>query len=231
MSNQPISTFLGIVRAAYRSTKRPTLRPHRLWGGESMLSRRQPVQGIVVVFALIAVAMLASATARAEVIPDLVLKARDVERLLFYAAGRSLAQRFGGVPAVGSCLLEDADDDGMADTWEADHGLDPADPSDAWFDPDDDHTVNLFEFQLESDPHSGATPPTVTVAPKGADFTDVGSAINAVAPGTVIRVAGETYLVNYITFDPLAPCPCSRNHRQPAAFWKFARLRIIPSLA
>ena len=61
--------------------------------------------------------------------------------------------------------------------------------------------VNLFEFQLGSDPNNSATPAVVRVAPSGADHTDVATAIDAVDPGTVIRVAGGSYAVNYRTFS------------------------------
>ena len=61
--------------------------------------------------------------------------------------------------------------------------------------------VNLFEFQLGSDPNNSARPAVVRVAPSGADHTDVATAIDAVDPGTVIRVAGGSYAVNYRTFS------------------------------
>ncbi len=133
------------------------------------------------------------------------LKARDVERMSYYASLRltptGAGGAGGGVAGGNECLFDDADDDGMADSWELDQGFDPADPGDAWFDPDSDEVVNLFEFQLDGDPHNSVTPPFVTVAASGAAFDDVGEAIDAVSPGTVIRVAGGAYFVNYITFS------------------------------
>src|SRR5262245_19307264 len=93
-------------------------------------------------------------------------------------------ESFGSVAP--QCLLPDADDDGMPDSWELAHGLDPNNPDDAWFDSDGDGVINLFEFQLGSDPRDPATPPVATVGPIGADFADVGEAIDRVAPGTVI---------------------------------------------
>ncbi len=47
----------------------------------------------------------------------------------------------------------DADNDGMADGWETDHGLDPTDPTDAAGDPDADGLTNLDEFLGGTDPN------------------------------------------------------------------------------
>ena len=47
----------------------------------------------------------------------------------------------------------DADGDGMPDWWEAEHGLDPSDPSDAALDPDGDGLSNLAELRAGTDPH------------------------------------------------------------------------------
>jgi hypothetical protein len=98
-------------------------------------------------------------------------------------------------------LPADTDDDGMPDDWEWANGLDPNNRDDAWLDPDVDLVINLFEYQLDSNPNDPATPPVVTVAPSGADYTDVTTAIDSVAPGTVIRIAEGFYSVNYQTFN------------------------------
>jgi len=150
---------------------------------------------------LAAVGSLSPAVALAGDVTPQDLKARDVRRALENQLLRYSQETPGGVAGAGDCFLEDADDDGMADSWESARGLDPGNPDDAWFDPDGDEVVNLFEFQLGGDPHNSTSPPGVTVAPSGADFSDVGQAIDGVAPGTVIRVAGGTYNVNYMTFS------------------------------
>jgi hypothetical protein len=47
---------------------------------------------------------------------------------------------------------DDSDGDGIPDDWEAFHGLDPADYTDAFLDPDGDGIATLGEFRLRSDP-------------------------------------------------------------------------------
>ena len=46
----------------------------------------------------------------------------------------------------------DSDSDGMPDSWESAHGLNPADPSDAALDPDGDGLSNALEFVLGTNP-------------------------------------------------------------------------------
>jgi len=62
-------------------------------------------------------------------------------------------QEAGGVPDIASgSPYEEADGDGMADLWEDDHGLDPADPQDGGDDADGDGYTNIEEFLNGSDP-------------------------------------------------------------------------------
>jgi hypothetical protein len=49
-------------------------------------------------------------------------------------------------------IYEDNDGDGMADSWEREHGLDPNDPTDADKDKDGDGLTNLEEYRKGTDP-------------------------------------------------------------------------------
>ncbi len=57
----------------------------------------------------------------------------------------------------------DSDNDGLDDQWEINNGLDPNNPKDAWMDDDQDEVVNLFEFQLDTDPFDASTPVRIVV--------------------------------------------------------------------
>jgi hypothetical protein len=127
-----------------------------------------------------------------------VLRQLDTERAKQNATEKALPSAHVARSPRDLALPSDIDDDGMPDSWETDHSLNPYNPDDAWLDPDGDTVPNLFEFQLGSDPHSSATPPAVNVGVS----SNVAAAINSASPGTVIRVAGGTYSVNYITFSP-----------------------------
>ena len=129
------------------------------------------------------------------------LKQQDIERAMKYERLKNTEVSGSNRHVSPQALPVDTDDDGMPDSWEIANGLNPNDPDDAWFDPDRDEVVNLFEYQLDSDLNNPTTPPVATVAPSGADYTDVETAIDSVAPGTAIRVAGGSYPVNYMTFS------------------------------
>ena len=129
------------------------------------------------------------------------LKKQDIERAMKYEMLKKNKEPCQIKHVLPQTLFIDTDDDGMPDLWEADNGLDPNDPDDAWFDPDGDEVVNLFEYQLGSNLYDPESPQVTTVAQSGADYTDVETAIDAVSPGTAIRIAGGSYNVNYITFS------------------------------
>lgn len=60
----------------------------------------------------------------------------------------------GGYPNYSGQPYADADSDGMPDAWEANHGLDPADSSDAASDANKDGYTNIEEFLNGSDPNA-----------------------------------------------------------------------------
>ena len=64
--------------------------------------------------------------------------------------------RLGLVPYIDP-VLRDSDNDGMLNTWEDEHGLDPTDPEDADDDPDNDGLSNLEEFLLDTNPRNPDT--------------------------------------------------------------------------
>lgn len=47
---------------------------------------------------------------------------------------------------------DDNDNDGISDSWEVTHGLDPFDSNDANIDVDGDNVINLYEFRANTDP-------------------------------------------------------------------------------
>ncbi len=55
---------------------------------------------------------------------------------------------------VEGAVSGDGDNDGMPDSWENEHGLDPDDPGDASEDPDGDGATNLEEYQNGTDPNN-----------------------------------------------------------------------------
>jgi hypothetical protein len=102
-----------------------------------------------------------------------------------------------------TALPADKDDDGMADSWERAKGFSSSNPGDAWLDADNDYVVNLFEYQLGSNPRSASSPPVVTVGTSSAaDYRSLADALNRCPSGSVIHVARGTYRVNYMTFSP-----------------------------
>ncbi|NND54026.1 MAG: hypothetical protein HKN56_03520 [Gammaproteobacteria bacterium] len=66
------------------------------------------------------------------------------------------------VGALALTPAEDADGDNMLDTWEIANGLNPADPTDADLDNDNDLVPNKGEYHLGSDPNDGSSLPPLT---------------------------------------------------------------------
>lgn len=74
-----------------------------------------------------------------------------------YGAGYDSTSGYGLVQAYDALRGTDADNDGMADSWELSHGLNPADPADAFADDDGDGLTNLEEYNAGSDPQNPDT--------------------------------------------------------------------------
>jgi len=93
----------------------------------------------------------------------------------------------------------DNDDDGMDDTWEMENGLDPNDAHDAWQDADNDKVLNLFEFQLITDPNNSNDPVSLDLAPSNVD--DIKNALDQAEGQTVfIRLSEGEYFIRYDKF-------------------------------
>ncbi len=111
------------------------------------------------------------------------------------------AQKHESLPyptVVQSRGLLDADEDGMEDDWELANGLDPNDNRDAWQDMDGDFIINLFEFQLKSNPNLNTSPEITNFDP---DVQSIDGLIGIAEGGTVvIRVPEGDYSPNALHF-------------------------------
>ena len=81
----------------------------------------------------------------------------------------------------------DSDRDGMPDTWEIAHGLNPNDSSDANQDPDGDGFTNLQEYFAGTDPHNATSGLFITLAER------VGSDIRI----SFSSIIGKQYLLEW----------------------------------
>ena len=92
----------------------------------------------------------------------------------------------------------DTDGDGLTDTWELAHGLNPLDPSDASADPDHDGMTNLQEFLAGTDPHDGNSYLKVTsVAPATDGASGFTLQFNAVATKTYSVLCADVLPTNF----------------------------------
>jgi hypothetical protein len=98
---------------------------------------------------------------------------------------------------------DDVDDDGLPNTWEVDHGLDPRDSADAATDLDEDGVSNLAEYQRGTAPddYYNGTTPTITTLEGGSQSGPPGYFLPY--PWTVqVRNSAGAILVNApVIFD------------------------------
>jgi hypothetical protein len=107
-------------------------------------------------------------------------------------------QKATPVPQQEKTILGDLDEDGMDDDWETMNGLNPMDPTDAWGDADSDFILNLFEFQLQTNPNNNASPAVIEFNP---DTDDLETLMDSAQDGiAVIRIPEGEYFINYIRF-------------------------------
>jgi len=168
-------------------------------------ARKKTIVGLGFILIACAAAVWARWDGSGKQTPSLTaLRMRDIakERMIRSRILRP-QQAATGKPLSTASLPTDKDDDGMADSWEKSKGFSSSNPNDAWLDPDKDNVVNLFEYQLGSNPKSASSPPVVTVGTSSAaDYKSLAGALENCDSGSVIRVAKGTYKVNYTTYDP-----------------------------
>jgi|GEM_PF-1761390 len=118
----------------------------------------------------------------------------------------------------GSCnficdpALEDSDNDGMPNAWEIANGLDECDPVDAFCDNDGDQVINLFEFQLGTDPYLQGSPLIVQVNPTTPEEEVQEYITNSGSTPVVLRLSeGDyDYTFQYSVFGQFEPVPPGR---------------------
>ena len=150
--------------------------------------------------------------------------------------------RTGGVLNYGSAVLDptgDADGDGIPNSWEQSHGLDPLNPADANADNDGDGLSNLREYQLGTDPRDSSSPYRITaVAREGINmrvtWATVGGKTNLVqfSPGA----ANGNYSNNFSDLSPqliiLGSTVISTNFLDPSGATnsptRYYRIRVLP---
>ena len=89
--------------------------------------------------------------------PGLIYQTLTTTALDLDEIGYDTTSGYGLVQAYDALRGTDRDNDGMSDSWELSHGLDPDDPSDANYDNDGDGLTNLDEYHAGTDPQDPDT--------------------------------------------------------------------------
>ena len=130
----------------------------------------------------------------------------------------------------GQSNLEDADGDGLADSWEVAHGLDPKNPADALLDSDGDGRSNLEEFVAGTDPKNASSflRPVVTPLIGGGiriEFTEVAGRTHLLESSDALGGSWTT-----IYQSPARPISASTQVEESAVVGKrFYRLVVAPA--
>ena len=113
-----------------------------------------------------------------------------------------VTQRFFKVLRILPTATSDWDHDGMPDIWEANHGLNPFDPSDADMDPDGDGYSNYAEFVNGTDPQQAD--PMFDVIVNGGDAYTPSLTISLLASSTnypQIYISTDVSMTNAVVWQ------------------------------
>jgi hypothetical protein len=104
----------------------------------------------------------------------------------------------------------DRDGDGMSDSWETAHGLDPDSAADANFDLDGDHRTNLYEYRSNTDP--GDATSFLQFSAFSHDGTEIALKFNA-QPGIRYRIEQSDNGIDWSAFSVIPAGPAMRIER------------------
>jgi hypothetical protein len=113
----------------------------------------------------------------------------SLQRISVTQTGNDPANWSAGVPnpgIVGSATA-DRDGDGMPDSWEIEHNLDPGNPADASLDSDGDRIANLAEYTSGTDPRDPLSALELHALPSGSSGLSL----------SFTAVSGKSYSVQY----------------------------------
>lgn len=107
---------------------------------------------------------------RATVVSAAVVRLELATTAAGFPFGKAALVAWTDLAGPAAADLRDSDGDGMHDSWETAHGLNPASPADAAADADGDGTTNLREYQVGADPRRAGPVPAVAPTLEDAPF-------------------------------------------------------------